>query len=133
MAFLLRSLSRSADGREIVRESRVADNILRIGRDPVCDIRLNDLAVALHHATIELVGEGAHRFAWERGMTPRDPAVLVVERRAVDRRGVAQERVPEDVRGLVGELRGRAALGDDLALLRHGHARGSPAVPGRRA
>jgi L-asparaginase / beta-aspartyl-peptidase len=27
-----------------------------------------------------LVGEGAHRFAWERGMTPCDPSVLVVER-----------------------------------------------------
>ncbi|MEA3028968.1 MAG: hypothetical protein QOG13_293 [Sphingomonadales bacterium] len=69
MAFLLRSISRSADGREIVRESRVEDNLLRIGRDPLCDIRLNDLAVALHHATIELVGEGQIGVSAEMGMT----------------------------------------------------------------
>ncbi len=30
--------------------------------------------------TVFLVGEGAHRFAWERGFTPCDPASLVVER-----------------------------------------------------
>ena len=55
MAFLLRNISRSADGREIVRTSRVNDDLLKVGRDPDCDIRLNDLAVALHHATLELV------------------------------------------------------------------------------
>src|SRR5438128_649699 len=27
-----------------------------------------------------LVGEGAHRFAWERGLSPCDPTALVVER-----------------------------------------------------
>ena len=52
MAFLLRFISHSADGREIVRTSRVDDQLLRIGRDPNSDIRLNDLAVALHHATL---------------------------------------------------------------------------------
>ena len=55
MAFLLRNITHSAEGREIVRTSRVDDDLLKIGRDPDCDIRLNDLAVALHHATIEQV------------------------------------------------------------------------------
>ena len=54
MAFILRSISHSAEGREIVRTSRVDDALIRIGRDPTCDICLNELAVALHHATIEL-------------------------------------------------------------------------------
>src|SRR3954464_409690 len=69
MAFLLRSISRSADGREIVRSSRVEDQLIRVGRDPNCDIRLNDLAVALHHATLELVGEGKLGVSAEMGMT----------------------------------------------------------------
>ena len=34
-----------------------------------------------------LVGEGAHRFAWERGLPPCDPATLIVER---ERRRLAQ-------------------------------------------
>jgi hypothetical protein len=69
MAFLLRSISHSAEGREIVRTSRVEDALIRIGRDPNCDIRLNDLAVALHHATLELVGEGQLGVSAEMGMT----------------------------------------------------------------
>lgn len=58
MAFLLRQVSHSAEGREIVRESRLDDDLLRIGRDPEADIRLTDLAVALHHAVIERVSAG---------------------------------------------------------------------------
>src|SRR3954462_7783678 len=69
MAFLLRNISRSADGREIVRTSRVNDNLLKIGRDPDCDIRLNDLAVALHHATLEQVSARRLRTSGEMGMT----------------------------------------------------------------
>ncbi|HEV2817356.1 MAG TPA: cytochrome c3 family protein [Allosphingosinicella sp.] len=69
MAFLLRAISHSADGREIVRTSKVDDALIRIGRDPNCDIRLNDLAVALHHATLELVGEGQLGVSAEMGLT----------------------------------------------------------------
>jgi hypothetical protein len=69
MAFLLRTISRSADGREIVRTARVEDELVRIGRDPNSDIRLNDLAVALHHATLEAVGEGQLGVSAEMGMT----------------------------------------------------------------
>src|SRR6218665_1713175 len=69
MAFLLRSISRSADGREIVRTSKVNDDLLKIGRDPDCDIRLNDLAVALHHATIEQVSPSRIGVSAEAGLT----------------------------------------------------------------
>src|SRR6478672_4979256 len=69
MAFLLRNISRSADGREIVRTSRVNDDLLKVGRDPDCDIRLNDLAVALHHATLELVSATKLGVSAEAGLT----------------------------------------------------------------
>jgi len=69
MAFLLRNISRSASGREIIRESRVDEDLLRIGRDPNSDIRLNDLAVALHHATFELVGGDLLGVSAEMGLT----------------------------------------------------------------
>lgn len=58
MAFLLRQISQSAEGREIVRSFRFDDDLLRVGRDPTSDIKLTDLAVALHHAVIERVSAG---------------------------------------------------------------------------
>lgn len=69
MAFLLRNISLSADGREIVRTSRVRDDLLRVGREPDCDIRLDDLSVALHHATIEQVGATRLGVSAESGQT----------------------------------------------------------------
>jgi hypothetical protein len=55
MAFLLRTLSHSAEGREIVRTRRIEGERLTIGRDPQCDVHLTDLAVALRHASVERV------------------------------------------------------------------------------
>ncbi|HYG30827.1 MAG TPA: cytochrome c3 family protein [Allosphingosinicella sp.] len=52
MAFLLRTVSRSAEGREIVRTARVEGERLTVGRDPASDVHLTDLAVALRHAEI---------------------------------------------------------------------------------
>ncbi len=52
MAFLLRTVSHSAEGREIVRSARVEGERLTIGRDPASDVHLTDLAVALRHATV---------------------------------------------------------------------------------
>ncbi|HKR24342.1 MAG TPA: cytochrome c3 family protein, partial [Allosphingosinicella sp.] len=69
MAFLLRTISHSAEGREIVRTSKIDDDLLKAGRDPDCDIRLNDLAVALHHATFELVSASRVGISAEMGMT----------------------------------------------------------------
>ncbi len=67
MTFLLRQISHSAEGREIVRPSRVEGGRLTIGRSPECDIHLTDLAVALHHATIERIGERL-RLTTEKGL-----------------------------------------------------------------
>ena len=53
MAFLIRTVSHSAEGREIVRTRRVEGERLSVGRDPACDIHLTDLAVALRHVVIE--------------------------------------------------------------------------------
>jgi predicted CXXCH cytochrome family protein len=53
MAFVLRTISHSAEGREIVRTLRVEGDRLTIGRDPHCDVHLTDLAVALRHAAVE--------------------------------------------------------------------------------
>ena len=52
MAFLIRTVSHSAEGRAIVRTRRVEGERLTVGRDPACDIHLTDLAVALRHAVI---------------------------------------------------------------------------------
>lgn len=58
MTFLLRLISHSAEGREIVRPSRVEGDRLTIGRNPDSDVHLTDLAVALDHAVIERKGPG---------------------------------------------------------------------------
>ena len=69
MAFLLRNISYSADGRQIVRTSRINDDLLKIGRDPDSDIRLNELAVALHHATVEQISPTRLGVSAEAGLT----------------------------------------------------------------
>jgi len=51
--FLIRTVSHSAEGREIVRSTRVEGDRLVVGRGADCDIHLTDLAVALRHVTIE--------------------------------------------------------------------------------
>ena len=58
MAFLLRTVSHSAEGREIVRTARIEGDRLAIGRDPASDVHLTDLAVALRHVTVERVHPG---------------------------------------------------------------------------
>ncbi len=69
MAFLLRNISYSADGRQIVRSSRVADDLIKVGRDPDNDIVLNELAVALHHATLEQISASRLGISAEAGLT----------------------------------------------------------------
>lgn len=68
MAFLVRQISYSAEGREIVRQSRIDDDLIRIGRDPSCDIRLNDLAVALQHAVIEQISPSRIGVSAQKGL-----------------------------------------------------------------
>jgi hypothetical protein len=57
VTFLLRTVSTGAEGREIVRTARVEGDRLTIGRDPECDVRLTDLAVALRHSEISRAGD----------------------------------------------------------------------------
>lgn len=56
MTFDIRRISHTADGREIVRSSRVEKTQLRVGRAAESDIHLQDLAVELDHARIEAPG-----------------------------------------------------------------------------
>jgi predicted CXXCH cytochrome family protein len=67
MAFVLRTVSRSAEGREIVRTRRVEGERLTIGRDPGCDVHLTDLAVGLRHASVERAAGRLH-LAVEAGL-----------------------------------------------------------------
>ena len=68
MAFLLRTVSHSAEGREIVRTRWVEGDRLVIGRDPACDVHLTDLAVALRHAVVQLA-PGRLEVAAEPGLS----------------------------------------------------------------
>lgn len=55
MAFLIKQISRTADGREIVRPTRLDQPRLTVGRAAESDIHLTDLAVNPTHATIETI------------------------------------------------------------------------------
>lgn len=59
MAFLLRRVSTTADGREIVRATPVAADSILVGRDAACDIHLADLGVNPQHARISS-SDGRH-------------------------------------------------------------------------
>jgi hypothetical protein len=69
MAFVLRNISYTAEGRQIIRSSRVPDDLLKIGRGPDSDVVLNDLAVALHHATLEQVSASRLGVSAEAGLS----------------------------------------------------------------
>lgn len=53
MAFIVRQVSRTSDGREIIRPATFETATIRVGRDAACEIHLPDLAVDLHHAEIK--------------------------------------------------------------------------------
>ena len=56
MTLVLRQVTRRASGAEIVREKILPADTARIGRGADCEIRLPDLAVSLHHATLTATG-----------------------------------------------------------------------------
>ncbi|MGZ8999128.1 MAG: cytochrome c3 family protein, partial [Allosphingosinicella sp.] len=68
MTFVLRLVSHSADGREIVRTARVEGDRLTLGRDPASQVHLTDLAVALHHAVVERVSPSRLTVSAEPGL-----------------------------------------------------------------
>ena len=56
MSFIVRTVARTADGRDIVRPKTLDKAELTIGRSPSSDIHLADLAVVLNHAVIRASG-----------------------------------------------------------------------------
>lgn len=55
MSFVVRQISRTAAGREIVRPRVIDGDVLTIGRATTSDIHLADLAVTLDHATMRRI------------------------------------------------------------------------------
>ncbi|MFA6219791.1 MAG: cytochrome c3 family protein [Erythrobacter sp.] len=58
MTFLIRTVDRTATGREIVRDRTATGDTLTIGRATTNDIVLPDLAVEQHHATVSVAERG---------------------------------------------------------------------------
>lgn len=56
MSFIVRTVARTADGRDIVRPKNFDKAELSVGRSPSSDIHLPDLAVTLNHAVIRHAG-----------------------------------------------------------------------------
>lgn len=61
MAFLIRTIDLTADGREIIRDRELAQDTVTIGRAAENDIHLSDLAVEQNHAKIEQTPGGKFR------------------------------------------------------------------------
>lgn len=58
MSFIVHQISRTADGRKIVRSQVHEASEIAIGREASCEIHLADLAVDLRHARLELQPSG---------------------------------------------------------------------------
>lgn len=63
MAFLIRTIDFTADGREIVRDRQVPDAAITIGRAAENSLHLPDLAVEQEHARIEAAPDGKLRIS----------------------------------------------------------------------
>ena len=68
MSFIVRTVARTADGRDIVRPKSFDKAELSIGRSPSCDIHLPDLAVTLDHAVIRAAPGGYVEIAATAGL-----------------------------------------------------------------
>ena len=58
MSFLVRQISRTADGREIIRNHPHDVREIIVGREASCEIHLADLAIELRHARLTLLENG---------------------------------------------------------------------------
>lgn len=67
MIFNVRQISRTSDGREIIRPSTIDAQSIKIGRDASSDIHLPDLSIELHHATVTQLDDGRINVASESG------------------------------------------------------------------
>jgi hypothetical protein len=61
LSFVIRQISRTAEGREIIRPTTLDAQTITVGRDAASDIHLADLAVELHHAQITRAPGGSIR------------------------------------------------------------------------
>jgi len=68
MAFLIRTIDLTADGREIIRDRAIEKKALTIGRASENDIHLSDLAVEQYHAKIEQAPGGKLRIEATGGL-----------------------------------------------------------------
>ena len=68
MSFIVRTVARTADGRDIVRPRKVDKTELTVGRSPSSDIHLADLAVTLNHAVIRTAPGGYVEVAATAGL-----------------------------------------------------------------
>jgi hypothetical protein len=68
MSFIVRTVARTADGRDIIRPKAFSQPELSVGRGTENDIHLPDLAVTLHHAVIRTAGQGRIEIAAAAGL-----------------------------------------------------------------
>ena len=58
MSFIIRQISTTSDGRQIVRPTSLATRQIFIGRDSECEIHLADLGVDMRHAKASILNDG---------------------------------------------------------------------------
>ena len=92
MTFIVRQVSRTADGREIIRPRDFAQDELSIGRSTECDIHLPDLAVTLRHAMIRQIGPARAEIVATAGL-PFDVNGRSTERADLDAQRGANIRI----------------------------------------
>jgi predicted CXXCH cytochrome family protein len=68
MTFLVRQISRTADGREIIRPYSYSAGTIFVGRDAACEIHIADLAAGLRHASITALDSGHIEIASTGGL-----------------------------------------------------------------
>jgi predicted CXXCH cytochrome family protein len=68
MNFLVRQISRTSDGREIIRPYPYDVREIIIGREASCEIHLTDLAVEMRHARVTLQADGKLEIAALSGL-----------------------------------------------------------------
>ena len=68
MTFLVRQISRTSDGREIIRAYPHDVREIIIGREASCEIHLTDLAVEMRHARLTLQANGKLEIAALAGL-----------------------------------------------------------------
>lgn len=86
MSFIVRTVARTADGRDIIRPKAFSQAELSVGRGTDNDIHLPDLAVTLHHAVIRTAGQGRIEIAAAAGLP------FIVDGRSVEHAAIDVQR-----------------------------------------